>query len=320
MSCMNPVLYFDELDKVCSSRHGDEVSNCLIHLTDPEQNKMFRDRYLGDVDIDLSACVMVFSFNDASKINPVLLDRLHVVRMNEYGREDKGEIARSFLLPELASDIRGDAAEPMPEDVLDRFIDEFSAGTGGMRSLKHALERACLKKNAMGALRVTEEPREVTWQEVLDSMVEERDEELTRGSDGGRRSALARARDEGEEAATPPPSGTAGSVAKGGRRRPGGPIGGSHRCASESDDAVPETACTAGSGKANDSSPVPARGEDGGGASLAPGEPNRGGKVPARSACSKYARWIALRCWPTRSRELSAGEPTKRSMSSRLGR
>ena len=174
------VLCFDELDKVCSSRHGDEVSNCLIHLTDPEQNKKFRDRYLGDVDIDLSACVMVFSFNDASKVNPVLLDRLHVVRMNAYGRDDKREIARSFLLPEMVSDIRGDAADPMPEGILDRFIEEFSMGTGGMRSLKHALERACLKKNAMGALLGTGAPSEVTWLQVLEHMIAERDEELTR--------------------------------------------------------------------------------------------------------------------------------------------
>jgi ATP-dependent Lon protease len=49
---MNPVLFFDELDKV-SEPQGEEVVNCLIHLTDSSQNHRFRDRYVG-VDLDMS--------------------------------------------------------------------------------------------------------------------------------------------------------------------------------------------------------------------------------------------------------------------------
>ena len=43
--CMNPVIYFDELDKVSDTQKGDEIINILIHLTDPAQNNQFNDKY-----------------------------------------------------------------------------------------------------------------------------------------------------------------------------------------------------------------------------------------------------------------------------------
>jgi ATP-dependent Lon protease len=62
--CMNPVLYFDELDKISGTPHGEEIASMLIHLTDKTQNSQFHDRYFSGIDIDLSQCLFVFSFND----------------------------------------------------------------------------------------------------------------------------------------------------------------------------------------------------------------------------------------------------------------
>ena len=50
--CMNPVLYFDELDKVSTTPHGEEIISMLIHLTDRSQNTQFHDRYFAGVDFD----------------------------------------------------------------------------------------------------------------------------------------------------------------------------------------------------------------------------------------------------------------------------
>ena len=59
--CMNPVIYFDELDKVSSTPRGDEIINLLIHLTDFSQNDVFMDKYYADIPLDLSGAVFIFS-------------------------------------------------------------------------------------------------------------------------------------------------------------------------------------------------------------------------------------------------------------------
>ena len=61
--CMNPVIYFDELDKVSETPKGDEIINILMHITDSTQNSHFNDKYFGGIDFDLSKAIIIFSFN-----------------------------------------------------------------------------------------------------------------------------------------------------------------------------------------------------------------------------------------------------------------
>jgi len=71
------ILYFDELDKACS-KHGsvNEITSILIHLTDPNMNKTFQDRFFQGIDFPLDKVIMIFSYNDAKLVDPILLDRL----------------------------------------------------------------------------------------------------------------------------------------------------------------------------------------------------------------------------------------------------
>ena len=78
--CMNPIICFDELDKVSDTSKGDEIINMFIHMTDSSQNKEFHDNYFPGVDIDLSKVLFVFSFNDESQINRILKDRMQVIK------------------------------------------------------------------------------------------------------------------------------------------------------------------------------------------------------------------------------------------------
>ena len=93
--CMNPVLYFDELDKISTTPHGEEIVGMLIHLTDRTQNSQFHDKYFAGVDFDLSQCLFVFSFNDESKIHPILRDRIQVINCSGYTVEDKTAILKT---------------------------------------------------------------------------------------------------------------------------------------------------------------------------------------------------------------------------------
>ena len=140
--CMDPIFYFDELDKVASDGKGDEVIHALIHLTDPAQNDKFHDRYFAGIDLDVSKALFVFSYNDRDKVNPILRDRIHEIVLNDFSIDEKTDIALKYVLPKIS---KGMALEL---DTLVDFADgsiEHLVGlcedTTGMRSLKLVLVR-----------------------------------------------------------------------------------------------------------------------------------------------------------------------------------
>jgi ATP-dependent Lon protease len=140
--CMDPIFYFDELDKVASDGKGDEIIHALIHLTDPAQNDQFHDRYFAGIDLDVSKALFVFSYNDRDKVNPILRDRIHEIVLNDFSIEEKTDIALKYVLPKIS---KGMALEL---DTLVDFADgsiEHLVGlcedTTGMRSLKLVLVR-----------------------------------------------------------------------------------------------------------------------------------------------------------------------------------
>lgn len=98
---MNPVFYFDELDKISNTYRGDEIVNTLIHMTDSSQNEKFTDRYFEELDLDLSKSLIIFSYNDESLINPILKDRMITIRVDGYKADEKVIIAKDYLIPEL---------------------------------------------------------------------------------------------------------------------------------------------------------------------------------------------------------------------------
>ena len=104
--CMNPVLYFDELDKISGTPHGEEIASMLIHLTDRSQNTQFHDRYFSGVDFDVSQCLFVFSFNDITAVNPILRDRMQVINCSGYTAKDKQAILQDYVWPDLLNRLK----------------------------------------------------------------------------------------------------------------------------------------------------------------------------------------------------------------------
>jgi len=98
---MNPILYFDELDKISKTEHGNEISSVLTHITDPAQNEHFTDRYFSEVKIDLSKCIIIFSYNDQTKIDRILYDRIQEIKLQAIPLLEKVEICKNFLIPEI---------------------------------------------------------------------------------------------------------------------------------------------------------------------------------------------------------------------------
>ena len=97
--CMNPIIYFDELDKISDTAKGDEITHMLTHLTDPSQNSLFQDNYFPGVNIDLSKALFIFSYNDESKVNKILKDRDLALFTLKVLNDDKIKICNAILNP-----------------------------------------------------------------------------------------------------------------------------------------------------------------------------------------------------------------------------
>ena len=147
--CMNPVIYFDELDKVSTTAHGEEIISMLIHLTDRSQNSHFHDRYFAGVDFDLSQCLFVFSFNDESKVHPILKDRMQVITCAGYTADDKRAIVTQYVWPQVLERINMKDELTITEEAIKFLISEYSDGEEGVRVLIRAVETLVTRINLL---------------------------------------------------------------------------------------------------------------------------------------------------------------------------
>ncbi len=146
--CMNPVLYFDELDKVSGTPHGEEIISMLIHLTDRSQNSQYHDRYFAGIDFDLSQCLFVFSFNDENRVHPVLRDRMRVINIAGYKDTEKKVIVANYIWPEVLRHA-GISREELSadEEAAEFIIKEYSNNEEGMRNLIRVVEAVVSRIN-----------------------------------------------------------------------------------------------------------------------------------------------------------------------------
>lgn len=146
--CMNPVIYFDELDKVSDTARGQEIISLLTHLTDSTQNSQFRDKYFSELDFDLSKCLFIFSYNDENLVNPILKDRMYRIQTKGYDLKEKQIIARNYMLPKIREQVGFKEDEVIiTDEVLTHIISNQAKGEAGVRNLKRCLEIIHTKLN-----------------------------------------------------------------------------------------------------------------------------------------------------------------------------
>ena len=145
--CMNPVIYFDELDKVSETPKGEEIINILMHLTDSTQNSHFNDKYFGGINFDLPKAIIIFSFNEEHKVSRILRDRMKIIRVKGYKMLDKINIARDYLIPKLLKQIGLDDVKIEISDKLLEFMIDTYTNEGGVRKLKEMLNDIFLEIN-----------------------------------------------------------------------------------------------------------------------------------------------------------------------------
>jgi hypothetical protein len=147
--CMNPVIYFDELDKVSETPKGEEINNLLIHLTDSSQNDRFQDKYFAGIDLDLSRCLFIFSHNNHEKVNPILRDRMYNIQVDGFGVKEKLVIAEQYLVNAALREVNLFEKITFNKEHITHIIEHFTGDEKGVRELKRCIHTVISKLNML---------------------------------------------------------------------------------------------------------------------------------------------------------------------------
>ena len=156
---MNPVFYFDELDKLSDTPKGEEITGILTHLTDTTQNSQFHDKYFSDIDFDLSKCLFIFSYNEEGRVNPILKDRMYRIQTKGYDAKEKIVIARNYMLPKIREQVNFSEEDVIiPDETLQYIISnaQLTQEESGVRNLKRCLEIIHTKLNLFRLMKPSE--------------------------------------------------------------------------------------------------------------------------------------------------------------------
>lgn len=151
--CMNPIIFIDELDKISKTDHGRELASILTHITDQTQNSEFFDKYFASIPLDLSKVIFIFSYNDRSNVDKILLDRIQEVKIKPLSKQDKVIISKNYVLPEIYKNTGFSKDEiHFPSKLLSNIIENytFEAGVRKLSELLNDIIREINLRRIMG--------------------------------------------------------------------------------------------------------------------------------------------------------------------------
>ena len=139
----NPLILFDEIDKLTRDAHGDP-SSAMLEVLDAEQNKTFRDHFV-ELPFDLSNCMFICTANTTETIPRPLLDRMEVIELSSYTRSEKLSIAKNHLIPKQCRRHGLDRRRfRLRDDAIFELIDYYTA-EAGVRNLEREIASLCRK-------------------------------------------------------------------------------------------------------------------------------------------------------------------------------
>ena len=141
--CLNPVILFDEIDKMGSDYKGDP-SSAMLEVLDPEQNNSFTDHFM-EIPVDLSDVLFITTANTTDTIPAPLLDRMEVIELSSYTREEKFNIAKKHLIPKQLKK-HGETKKTLKinDKAIYSVIDSYTR-EAGVRGLEKKIASICRK-------------------------------------------------------------------------------------------------------------------------------------------------------------------------------
>lgn len=143
---MNPILYLDEIDKISDTK-AQEINGVFTHLLDEEQNNNFQDNYLANIPLDLSKVFFVIAFNDITKVDSIVSDRMKIIYIDKPSLEDKVIISQEKLLPDIIENMKLNFCVQMNKEVIEFIITQKCHTECGVRQLKKTIEKILNKLN-----------------------------------------------------------------------------------------------------------------------------------------------------------------------------
>lgn len=139
----NPLILLDEIDKMANDMRGDP-SSAMLEVLDSEQNSTFRDHFI-EVPFDLSNVLFVTTANTTQTIDGPLLDRMEVIELTSYTREEKFHIAKEHLVPKQlkANGLRSSMLK-IADSAIYMIIDSYTR-EAGVRTLERFIASLCRK-------------------------------------------------------------------------------------------------------------------------------------------------------------------------------
>ena len=144
---LNPVLLFDELDRVTETARAD-IMGVLIELLDPGQNNAFADHYV-DYPVNLSNCLFVATANNTTAISTAVIDRLEIIQMPSYNDEEKTHIGRDFVLPKVRKLIGLKPEQLVIDEAVWEIVIRPLGYDPGIRGLERLINMMCRKAARM---------------------------------------------------------------------------------------------------------------------------------------------------------------------------
>ena len=142
----NPLILLDEIDKLAGDFRGDPAA-ALLEVLDSEQNNSFVDHYI-DLPFDLSKVFFIATANDRSSIPGPLLDRMDVIELPSYTREEKFNIAKKHLIPKQLDKNSMKSCVKFNDAAIYEIIDCYTR-EAGVRNLERTIVtrlRKCAKE------------------------------------------------------------------------------------------------------------------------------------------------------------------------------
>ena len=160
----NPVFVLDEIDKVSGNNISGDPQAALLEILDPEQNSTFYDNFM-ELDYDLSKILFIATANTLSTIHPALRDRMEIIDLNGYLREEKYEIAKRHLIPKQLKEHGLDSKQiNFPKDIVMRIIDDYTR-EAGVRNLERRIADV-MRARAKDVVMQQSDERKVTVDEL----------------------------------------------------------------------------------------------------------------------------------------------------------